>query len=285
MHKKSRTAKSQFAGIATAIIITAMGACDDPSPTAPQSNVAVPELASFATGAPFVYPTSLCLATAGNPYKCCANDISKGYYGNCTLGAWELAKQYWQNIRLPYWGDAKDWAAKARAADFFVDAAPSKLSIGVGSSGELGNHVAMVMALVGKDSVLVREQQCGPGYRGGFIERKRAIRQFTGGFIRAPIPEVKLYIWQGTSSIGNGGTLTVQRNLLGKATVNFGFGTLRSNVNIGPSSYLWTIGANGTSTAGTFAQTFTLAGSYKVTARVTNAMGRSTTVSATVIVK
>jgi len=218
-----------------------------------------------------------CGATSGDPYKCCVN--SPGVYGNCVLGAWEQAKKYW-GIKLSAWGDAGKWASAASASGFYVDSSPSKWSIGVGAT-----HVAFVLS-GNSSTVSVYEQQCGFGFPGQYRSRDRPTSTFSQGFIRAPIPEVILLIWNGTNEIGNGGTLTVKRALTtGKVTVSFGFSRLRPNVTTGGSTFQWKFGGSTVSTAGKFDYVYSAKGTYSVSATVTNTMGVKTTQTATVVVQ
>jgi hypothetical protein len=157
------------------------------------------------------------------------------------------------------------------------------MSIGVNSV--YPGHVGYVTSVSGS-SVTNYDQQCGAGYSGGYLTKTRQASYFNAGFIRAPIPTVNLLIWNGVSQATNGGTLTVKRGLLGApVTVQFGFGLLRSNVNAGSSSFVWTINGAVVSTAGTFSYSFGRAGSFAVSSRVTNGLGVSTTTSATVTVQ
>jgi surface antigen len=222
---------------------------------------------------------SYCGFTPANPYPCCQN--SPGQYGNCTGAAWEVAKARW-NHQLPSWGNANRWADAARSAGYIVDVAPTAMSIGVNSV--YPGHVGYITSVSGSN-VTNYDQQCGAGYSGGYLSKTRPASYFNGGFIRAPIPTVNLLIWNGANQATNGGTLTVRRGPLGgPIKVDFGFGLLRSNVNAGSSSFVWTINGAVVSTAGTFSYTFNKAGSFAISSRVTNALGVSTTSSANVTI-
>ena len=179
------------------------------------------------------------------------------------------------------WGNAGQWAAAATAAGYIVEPQPTVGSIGVSTIVSPG-HVGPVQAVSGS-YVTNYEQQCGAGLTGGYRTPNRPASYFNAGFIRAPIPTVNLLIWSGASQATNGGPLTARRGVLGApATVQFGFGLLRSNVNRGSSSFQSTIAGVVASTSGTFTYRLSKPGSYTIVSRVTNGLGISTTATAAV---
>jgi hypothetical protein len=172
-----------------------------------------------------------------------------------------------------------------------VDSAaqPTVASIGVNNtyrdpSGVIFGHVAFVTSVSGS-MVTTREQQCGVGFTGGWLTKTRNASWFNAGFIRAPIPEVRLQVWNGAQAVGNGATLTVTRPLFSRSVnVSFGFSLLRSNAS-GSSTYRWAINSVLASTAGMFTRTFTAAGTYAVVVTVTNSVGVARQANAWVVVR
>ena len=64
------------------------------------------------------------------------------------------------------------------------------------------------------------EQRCGTGFAAEFQSKMRSASFFTAGFIRAPIPIVKLSIWSGAQQVTNGGTLQLERDVLGARDIH-----------------------------------------------------------------
>jgi surface antigen len=240
-----------------------------------QLAASVQALAVGDTNVPLV-SKSLCGFSTDNPYVCCQN--SPNAFGNCTGGAWQKAKEFGWGAGLPgrSWGNAgPSWLTGARLDGYIVESTPSAKAIGV---ARMGTHVFFVTSVNGA-SLATAEQQCGYLLPGGFLYPSRNIN-YAADYIRAPIPTVTVMLWSGAASSTNG-TLTVSR----RASVSFGFSLLRSNVNKGTSSYVWTVAGAVASTAGTFAKTFSTAGTFPVSVKVTNGLGVSTTVNATVVVR
>jgi surface antigen len=249
----------------------------------PTQKLAANALTKGDTNVPLV-AKSLCGFGPDNPYVCCQN--SPGQFGNCTGGAWQKAKESgWGSLGagLPgSWGNAgPSWVTQAQSQGYLVDSMPTPKAIGVARTG---THVFFVTDVSGT-SFTTAEQNCGYLYPGGFLYLSRTTTAYAADYIRAPIPTVTVMLWSGATSSTNG-ALTVSRGLFGApVTVSFGFSLLRSNVNKGTSTYLWTVAGAVVSTAGTFAKTFSTAGTFPVSVKVTNGMGVSTTVNATIVVR
>jgi surface antigen len=277
-----RTLKRIAVGV---VLGLAFASCAD-APTSPDGATPPATSPAFAVGnyPPNAPSTALCGYSSDNPYPCCQNSYpNAGSYGNCTGGAWQLAKENGWGRAVPgargsSWGDASSWANEARRRGYIVESTPSINAIAVGAT-----HVATVQSWTSK-RVTTRDQACGFGKPHRFYPAERDTKWFSQGFIRAPIPEVVLLLWSGASSMTGKGTLTVKRKK-GSVTVNFGYSKLRSNVATGPSAYGWKVSGNLTSTEGSFAKTFTSAGTYPISSTVTNRLGVSTVATATLVVK
>ena len=273
--------------LAVALVLGfAIVSCDDAttSPHLANAPLTAPAFAVAGNYPPNAWPTTLCGFSSDNPYPCCQNSYpAAGKYGNCTGGAWQLAKQNGWGNAVPgavgsSWGDASNWANEARRRGYIVESTPSVNAIAVGDT-----HVATVQSWTSK-KVSTMDQACGYGLPNKFYPVERDTKWFSQGFIRAPIPKVVLYLWSGATTMTGSGQLTVTR-VKGSATVNFGYGTLRSNVATGPSTYSWKISGSLVSTEGSFARSFTSAGTYTISSTVTNKLGVSKIATATVVVR
>jgi hypothetical protein len=226
---------------------------------------------------------SYCQFRYPNPYQCCVNN--PGVYGNCTGGAWQKAFDKWTQALppgvnatnwaqkyMPGWGNPNTWPGYAAALGYLVETTPTVDAMGVNAT-----HAAFVTT-VKSSSVTTIDQACGIGSPNGYYYVYDKPWSRFSSYIRAPIPVANLLLYSGGLETSNGGTLTVKRG----ATVQFGFKLLRPNVAAGPSTYAWTIGGASASTAGMFSKSFSTVGSYLVGARVTNKLGLSVYVTATI---
>lgn len=114
-------------------------------------------------GAQTVRAEDTCMgqSSPGNPYGCYGS-------GNCVWWAWKMAKENWGDP-LAKWGDAKNWADRARDAGYTVSSWPAPNTIAVNTyvyspgAGYTTGHVAWVRQ-VDENYVYVSEMNYGSGY-------------------------------------------------------------------------------------------------------------------------